>query len=215
MTSLPLLRLRAYHALLRVVQRRARKRRMDAFVNRMGVTGATKIVDLGGNPSIWSCVPQRLDITILNLPGWTDKDSPSHHSLRFVEGDACDVPELESGRFDIVFSNSVIEHVGSDERQHAFAATVKRLARRYWVQTPAIWFPVEAHTGIPFWWFYPEAVRKAILRHSHDKLPAWSESMAEVRVLTRDRMGELFPGAQIYVETVAGIPKSYAAYSPT
>jgi hypothetical protein len=213
MTSFPVLRLQGYHSVLKVVQAKARKRRMDAFIDRMGVTGDTKIIDLGGNPSIWSCVPQRLDLTILNLPGWTEKETATHHNVRFLEGDACDLPQLGAGQFDLVFSNSVIEHVGSDERQDAFAATVKRLAPRYWVQTPAIWFPVEAHTGIPFWWFYPETVRGAILRRWHDKIPAWTESMAEIRVLSRDRMERLFPGARMYVERMAGIPKSYAAYS--
>ena len=207
------LRLSGYYKLTRLVGGGTRKRRMDAFMTRMGVTPDTRIVDLGGNPGIWSCLDQPLDITILNLPGMTEPHSPTHHRMRFVEGDACDVPQFQPGQFDIVFSNSVIEHVGPERKQEAFAATVKRLAARYWIQTPAIWFPLEAHTGVPFWWFYPEAVRKAILRRWHDKLPAWSESMADTRVLRRERMEQLFPGAEIYVESLAGVPKSYAAYS--
>jgi hypothetical protein len=207
------LRLQSYYSLTRLVGSGTRTRRMDAFVRRMGITPDTRIVDLGGNPGIWNCVSQRLDITILNLPGMTEPDSPTHHRMRFVEGDACDVPQFQAGQFDLVFSNSVIEHVGPEERQEAFAATVRRLAPRYWVQTPAIWFPLEAHTGIPFWWFYPQALRTAILRHWHEKLPAWSDSMADTRVLRRQRMEQLFPGAKIYVESLAGVPKSYAAYS--
>ncbi len=185
---------------------------MEAFIERMSVRSDTRILDLGGNPGIWSCLPQRLNITILNLPGMTEKGSPTHHEMQFIEGDACDAPELKAGQFDVVFSNSVIEHVGPEGRQEAFAATVNRLSRRYWIQTPAIWFPIEAHTGIPFWWFYPETVRQGILRRWHAKLPAWSDSMAETRVLRRQRMQQLFPGATIYVESVAGVPKSYAAY---
>jgi hypothetical protein len=207
------LRLQSYYSLTRFVGSGTRKRRMDAFVTRMGVTKGTRIVDLGGNPGIWNCLPEPLDITVLNLPGMTEHDSPTHHRMRFVEGDACDLPQFQRGEFDIVFSNSVIEHVGPEPRQEAFASTVRRLAPRYWIQTPAIWFPIEAHTGIPFWWFYPEAARAAILRFWHTSLPAWSDSMADTRVLRRERLEQLFPGGQIYVESVAGVPKSYAAYS--
>jgi SAM-dependent methyltransferase len=134
--------------------------------------------------------------------------------MRFVEGDACDLRAFADGEFDVVFSNSVIEHVGDTERQEAFARTVRRLGRRFWVQTPARWFPIEAHTGVPFWWFLPEASRNALLRRWHRKLPAWSDAMAGTRVLTRQRLAELFPGAQIFVESMIGIPKSYAAYTP-
>jgi len=208
------LRLRAYNAVLRNVQGGTRQRRMQVFLDRMRIETGARILDLGGNPGIWNLVPQRLEITILNLPGETGQHIPTHHQVRFVEADACDAPQFQPGEFDIVFSNSVIEHVGPEDRQAAFAATVKRLARRFWVQTPSIWFPIEAHTGVPFWWFYPDSVRQAVLRHWHTKLPAWSDSMAGTRVLRRERLQELFPSAEIYVDTLGGIPKSYAAYCP-
>ncbi|MCI0670094.1 MAG: hypothetical protein L0Y64_06505 [Myxococcaceae bacterium] len=113
----------------------------------------------------------------------------------------------------MVFSNSVIEHVGDEARQTAFAKTVLRLGKRYWVQTPAKGFPVEAHTGMPFWWYYPESLRRWFVGRWHAKLPAWSDMIADTRVLTRNRMLELFPGSALYVESFAGIPKSYAVYS--
>ena len=82
------------------------------------------------------------------------------------------------------------------------------------VQTPSKWFPVEAHTAMPFWWFYPAAMRRMFLRQWRKKLPLWSDAMAATRVLTRERLLALFPEARMYVEWVGGIPKSYAAYVP-
>jgi hypothetical protein len=206
------LRFNTFNSMVGLVQRRTRRRRMQLFCDLLGINRDARILDLGGRPAIWNSVPEKLNITILNLPGEAGMQVPTHHAVRFVEGDACEVTQFREGEFDVVFSNSVIEHVGPDHRQEAFASTVKRLGRRYWVQTPAKWFPIEAHTGIPFWWVYPESVRQAFLRGWRDKLPAWTDAMAGTRVLTRERLCSLFPDAELHVESLAGIPKSYSVY---
>jgi SAM-dependent methyltransferase len=48
--------------------------------------------------------------------------------------------------FDFVFSNAVIEHVGSDSDQVLFLAEMLRVARRVYFTTPNRWFPVELHS---------------------------------------------------------------------
>ena len=206
-------RLRGFHAATRFVQRRTRRRRMELFQRLMAPGPNSRILDLGGTPGLWSYIREPLEITILNLPGNTGRGIPTHHRVTFVEADACATLPYADDEFDIVFSNSVIEHVGADDRQAAFAANARRIGRTYCVQTPAPWFPIEAHTGMPFWWLYPEPVRRRILAIWHTKLPAWSEAMADTRVLTRRRMAALFPDARIYTESLAGIPKSYTAFA--
>ena len=186
---------------------------MQSFLEITRIGSGARILDMGGHPDIWRHVTLRLNITVLNLPGKVKRTTDSNHCFTYVEGDACNIEQFQAGEFDLVFSNSVIEHVGPPERQGQFAREVIRLARSYWVQTPSMWFPIEAHCGMPFWWFYPDGVRRAVLRHWRTTLPAWSDSMAETRVLSRARVEALFPSAQIYSESLAGIPKSYAAYS--
>ena len=117
------------------------------------------------------------------------------------------------GEFDLVYSNSVIEHVGPEHRQDSFAAEVKRLSARYWVQTPSKWFPFEAHCGMPLWWFYPEPVRRGMIERWRAKLPEWTEMVDGTRVLTLDRLKGLFPGASVYTEWMLGFPKSHTMYS--
>jgi SAM-dependent methyltransferase len=187
---------------------------MDVFVRAMELTPGTRILDLGGQPMVWQTLQMPLDITILNLPGAvkTEQQVPQHR-IRYVEGDACDVAEFGPGDFDLIYSNSVIEHVGPEERQEAFASEVRRLGRRYWVQTPSKWFPVEAHCGMPLWWFYPEPLRAAFLERWRKKLPDWTEMVEGTRVLTLDRMKLLFPGGSVHNEWAFGFPKSYTIYS--
>lgn len=186
---------------------------MREFRNRMRLNSRLRVLDLGGTPPVWRFVREPLNITIVNLPGETGAEMPSHHELRFVEGDACELSEFDDQSFDLVFSNSVIEHVGDEERQAAFAREVQRLGTTYWVQTPSMWFPIEAHTGMPLWWFYPEQARRYFITRWRRKLPEWADAMAATRVLTRERMLELFPHCTLYVESIGGIPKSYTAYS--
>ncbi len=185
---------------------------MKEFLSLMSVRPGTTVLDLGGHPNSWDAVPYPLEITILNLPGRIQPVERTHHTVSYVEGDACEVDGVRDGEFEIVFSNSVIEHVGSDDRQRAFASEVRRVGRKFWVQTPSKWFPIEAHCGMPFWWFYPEYLRRAFLRGWRKKLPAWTEAIENTRVLTRRQLIDLFPEAKIKVERFAGLSKSYVVY---
>lgn len=191
---------------------RMRRRRMAVCRRVMQLDERPRILDLGGKADVWGDVETPLELTLLNLPGTRGMRQPSHHTIRYVEGDACAVEGFGDGDFDVVFSNSVIEHVGPEERMAAFAGEVRRLGRAYWVQTPSLWFPVEAHCGMPFWWFYPRALKRWWLARWRARLPGWTRMIEGTRVLRRRQLEALFPGAEIHVERFFGIPKSYAAF---
>jgi len=189
----------------------------------MGINESMSILDLGGKPRIWESVPLCLNLTILNLPGAVEdhengvagsnlRSTATQHKIHYVEGDACDVQQFAGRSFDSVFSNSVIEHVGGGGKQEAFASEVRRLGKSYWVQTPAKWFPVEAHCGMPFWWFYPAPLRRHLIERWRKNLPAWTEMVEGTTILTKKQMQRLFPEATILTERFLGIPKSYIAY---
>ena len=192
---------------------RQRKRRMDAFVRRMRLREGMKIIDIGGKAEFWQDLAIPLNITILNLPGELNyDDSMSNHQFCFIEGDACNVKFISNNYFDIAFSNSVIEHVGDEIRQKLMAQEIRRLAPRYWVQTPSIWFPIEAHNHMPFWWFYPESIKTQFLERWKEKLPDWAVMIENTTVISKNKMAEFFPGAEIFTERVFGFTKSYTAF---
>ena len=119
---------------------------------------------------------------------------------------------LAGSNFQMAFSNSVIEHVGDREYQAAFAKVVQRLSEKYFVQTPSKLFPIEAHNGIPFWWYYPGWLKRYFLEGWSKKLPKWTEMVEGTRVLSKKDMTELFPDSRMIVEKFFGFPKSYTAY---
>lgn len=111
--------------------------------------GAVSILDLGGREAYWKAVPEEFlkahsaKITILNLP--CDLAGVESGLFTHAVGDACDLRQYPDNSFDIVHSNSVIEHVGNWDRIKAFAGESRRLAPNLFIQTPYFWFPIEPH----------------------------------------------------------------------
>jgi hypothetical protein len=126
-------------------------------------------------------------------------------------------PHIASRRYDLVFSNSVIEHVGGHERRLRFAESVHALADAHWVQTPYRYFPIEPHWLAPGLQFLPMAAR---LRVAHRWPLAYTPGRAKPAVLgglmwtellDRTQMRHYFPHSTIRAERALGLTKSLIA----
>src|SRR5271170_4260251 len=127
-------------ALISKLLQRSRARRMRAFAESFEIREQTRVLDVGGTPSLRGFLPVRRLVTILNLP----RAAPGRSGFDLVFASGCALPFADRS-FDIVFSNSVIEHVGDPTEQRRFADEIRRVGRGYFVQTPNRWFPVEPH----------------------------------------------------------------------
>jgi ubiquinone/menaquinone biosynthesis C-methylase UbiE len=117
--------------------------------------------------------------------------------------------------FDIVFSNSVIEHVGSPADQEAFAKEIARVGRSYFVQTPNRSFLIEPHYLTPLFQFLPQAIQRRAARNvtvwglltrpSQEEVDA---RVRQLRLLAPDGMRRLFPDGRLHRERVLGLSKS-------
>ena len=206
------LRYKLFQSLLRPFQSYVRRQRMSLFNKIIQPYAGMKILDVGGTPSIWKTIETPLKITCLNLPSPKPKPKyEGHHSIDFVDGDACYMPQFHGGDFDLIFSNSVIEHVGDINKQEQFAKEVLRLSGSYWIQTPCKLFPLEAHTGMPLWWYYPDSLREYFITRWSGKLPAWTEYIKHTTVIEAQTLQSLFPDASILTEWFI-FPKSLIVY---
>jgi ubiquinone/menaquinone biosynthesis C-methylase UbiE len=203
--------------LLSPISRHFRARRMATFLREINPAAETRILDVGGTPATWSDLPVRLRVVILNMP----RESDAFDGMLCVGGDGCALPFRDQS-FDIVFSNSVIEHVGSWEKQQRFAAEVARVGRRYWVQTPNRYFPVETHLLTPFLHWLPRSWQAKIA----PRFTVWSmltsvdreqrdwyvrHFLHDIRLLDARQMAQLFPGARMIRERACGLVKSLIA----
>lgn len=198
------------------------RNRRFAFFRQLveGLPRPLSILDVGGSLGFW----QRgnfdsepgITLTLLNL-GQPRGELPPNFS--FMVGDARHMPEFADGQFDVVFSNSTIEHVGDLDDQRRMAQEVQRVGKRYFVQTPNRYFPIEPHFLFPWFQFLPIATRVWLLQNfSFSRMGKVSDSaralklVTEIRLLNKQEMRTLFPGAKIYDERFGGLVKSIVAY---
>jgi hypothetical protein len=115
--------------------------------------------------------------------------------------------------FDIAFSNAVIEHVGSQENQHAFILEMLRVSRSFFLTTPNRWFPIELHTAIPLLHFLPKPAYRKLLKKMGETY--WSKE-ENLNLLTRKELISLFPShVNVKIDSVKmfGIPTNLIAYA--
>jgi hypothetical protein len=215
----PLLRREADDAQPSSLSRRLRERRFERF-ERLAASfpRPLRIIDVGGTNGFWEMRGwQRRDdiqITLVNVA----EQERRHPNIEPVVGDAADLSAYGDSSFDIAFSNSVIEHLFTLERQTAMARELRRVARAYWVQTPNFWFPVEPHFLVPAWHWLPERVRVRLLLRTSvgwvDRCPdaeSAREIVRQIRLMRRKELARLFPEARIVPERYGGLVKSWIA----
>jgi hypothetical protein len=179
------------------------------------------ILDIGGVPEYWSRFGGGLDwsrinvcVVNLNAPAVPTKLP----GLKVIVGDARRLDQFADLSFDIVHSNSVIEHVGRWADMTAMAREVRRLAPRYFVQTPYFWFPIEPHARFPLLHWMPESWRYRILMkrtcgfwQQQPDLDRAVMAIQSANMIDKQQMRFLFPDAKIFFERFIGLPKSLIA----
>ena len=197
---------------------RARVRRWNTFGRAFPSVDSMSLLDLGGTVEYWRRAPIRpRHVHVVNLdPSESSEILPDW--IHFHLGDVCDLPSDVTRRtYDLVYSNSVIEHLGGHVPRRHFAESVSALAPRYWIQTPYRYFPVEPHWVCPGLQYLPLRLRASVglrwpLVHGHPASFADSlEAQMRVELLSIAQMRAYFPEARMEYERILGLVKSIIA----
>ena len=187
-----------------------RRRRFSGFDHFL--SEVKTIVDFGGTPEIWLNVGRR-NVVLLNID-----EQKVPRGFFAMKGDARATPFPDKS-FDLAFSNSTVEHVGTWEDQQAFALEMARVGKRVYCQTPARGFFFEPHYFTPFvagfgfllrrYWFVRYCTYYGIRwKPSREQV---KDFQAHLRLLNYSEMQRLFPDCTIWRERFLGMTKSYIA----
>lgn len=192
---------------------RFRQARNEEFRRRFPDLEDMRVLDLGGTAISWRVLDLRpQSVTLVNLD---DAEDPPELWIERIKEDAC---VGGFGKYDLVFSNSLMEHLGGHARRQRFADVVRESAPSWWIQTPYRYFPIEPHWIFPFFQFLPFAARVAVCQHWHtlhmESTPERAQAaelVASVELISATEMRTYFPESSIWFERVAGAPKSLVA----
>ena len=204
--------------------RRARIERLKSLIDStLSDSDSCSILDIGGTYGFWNTWEEdinqnQVSVTCVNLnPSHYDADKKNSF-VTMIRGNACDLSHIGDEEYDIVFSNSVIEHVGSWANMQAMAREVDRVAPRYIVQTPNFWFPIEPHARTPMLHWVPEQIayrivmkRKCGFWNKQDNVSDAVSIIQSAKLIDFKQLQVLFPSAKIEKEKFFLFTKSLLA----
>lgn len=185
--------------------------------------GRCRIADLGGTTYYWEIGRPFIDeapveIHLINLAPDVPESAFVRRPFVVRQGDVCALEDVRDGAFDLVHSNSVIEHVGSWQNMVRMAENVRRLAPAYFVQTPYFWFPIEPHFRFPYFHYLPEQIRYRLLMRFNlgfggrrGNVDAAMQAVQSAALVDETQMKILFPDARIVRERFGPLTKSLMA----
>jgi hypothetical protein len=206
------------------------RKRRDAILSELIDTvsinaGRVSILDVGGRLEYWQRFglaflrDRNVKITLLNLQASELPDRLADDLFEARVGNGCDLAEFREGQFDIVHSNSVIEHVGNWKNMEAFAREARRVGRSVYAQTPYFWFPIDPHYyTFPMFHWFPRPIRAMLLNRLPlafaGRIRGLDQALKVVdgtRLLNARQFSVLFPDATIIFERFLKLPKSMIA----
>lgn len=193
----------------------SRKRKLTLFNRHIAPTEHMRVLDVGAevNPSNIG------GLQFIDSYPWKDKvfaiNISSEHITRIrehypkveaVTGDACELPWPDN-YFDIVYSNAVIEHLGTFEKQKKMANEIKRVGKRWFVTTPNRWYPFEFHMRLPFITWLPNKGYLWIgtvisYNHVKKKYTFSNKRRNDLRLMTTQELKRCFPCSRIIKQRV-------------
>jgi hypothetical protein len=216
-------------SLIGVVRARAARHRSTLFRSRIeALPRPLRVIDLGGSALMWTrwgvTAGDGLRIVLAN----NHRMDTTHRSEplpgRFMENWPVDVLELTPASFagfDLIFSNSMLEHLPSRHVQARLAAAIAESGKPYFIQVPNKHCIVDPHFPHPLAAFFAVwPTRMQVWAHARHALgssgragsvAASAAAIATYHPLGRRDLAALFPAASIVTEWNLGLPMSLVA----
>ena len=204
------------------ISKKFREKRLEFFSEFCeNLSKPLSVLDLGGSDYHWrdSEFQNNRDyhITIVNTE---DQSTEDFNNLSYIKKDVKDLGFFEENEYDLVYSNSLIEHINNFLHQKKLAREIARIGKHYFIQTPNYYFPVEPHFLFPMFQFLPLGLKTKLIRNydlgwfkKETDIVKANELANSVRLLKKSELKEIFPDGKIYYEKYYIFNKSFIIYS--
>lgn len=145
-----------------------RRRKFDLVMHHINADDT--IIDIGVDPTLggntnyfekWYNLPNKL--TCLGVKADFSKFIERFPNYKLIEFDGVNFPVF-SEKFDVAFSNAVIEHVGMGSEQKRWLTNISKITNKLIITTPNRWLPFETHSMTFFIHWLPLNFRNWVYR---------------------------------------------------
>lgn len=210
-------------ALFNRLSLRSRRIKMELLERHLPLAGTERVLDIGSqvdaqSRQILERFPDKSRITAANLfPEHLENIRRAYPGIRTVQADARQLP-FDDQAFDLVYSNAVIEHVGTLADQQRMADEVRRVGKRWFLTTPNKWYPFEFHARMPFVSWLPPAWMHRVTRlwgynHVRGRYQPGND-FSDVHLLTAARLRRMFPDSLVIKPRVTFWPETLVVVGP-
>lgn len=211
------------HSLFNRLSTRSRRIKMELLQRYLPLQGTERVLDIGSQVDTQSRqllerFPDKSRITAVNLfQEHLDTIRAAYPGIHTVQADARRLPFPDQS-FDLVYSNAVIEHVGTLQDQQQMAAEARRVGRRWFLTTPNRWYPFEFHARVPFVPWLPAPWMHKLLRlwsynHVNRRYQSGND-FSDVRLLTARELRRMFPDSLVLKPRVTFWPETLVVVGP-
>lgn len=211
----------------------AREKRAEIFRRQFQFDGETRILDVGSenganiNFVLHGANVKPENVFIADIDQIAIESGKKNFGFQPILLDESGKLPFDDNFFEIVYCSSVIEHVtvGKDEiweltdgkqfrelalaKQKTFAEEIRRVGKKYFVQTPNRNFIIESHSWLPFVGSFPRSLFVKVIKFSNR---FWiKKTIPDYNLLDKKELKKLFPDSEILSEKKFGMIKSIIA----
>jgi len=194
---------------------KSRQKRIEHFLKSFSLNSKTKLLDLGASNGEYTAKLikgtklKKKNIYIADIDKKSLEQANKNYGFKTILIKENQKIKFKDKYFDIVFSNSVIEHVTLKKKdiwniksskkfkkesfinQSKFANEIIRLGKNFYVQTPNKYFLLETHSWLPFIQYLPRFVLIPFIKFMNK---FWiKKNQPDWNLLDKKDMKKLFP----------------------
>lgn len=205
----------------------SRRRKLELFYKTMRPSPWMRVLDVGAEVESETddCCkfldeyPWRHKVTAVNIdPEHVQRIAQRYPEVEVVVADARNLPWPDN-YFDIIYSNAVIEHVGTFEDQKQMASEVMRVGRQWFITTPNRWYPFEFHLRLPLvTWLPGDAYLRCgrIVGYDHVRRQyVMGADYSGLRLMTPAELVACFSGSRVIKQRVTFMAETLIAVGGT